>query len=203
MDKEKKKEIKKLKKKAKTIYIYVSAALLFLLAVSVFLYFKLKPKDGTFSTISKASLEKLIEISDLSTLDYTYNAITTVYEEDGTTPKYYVSYDGTVTAGIDMEELDVSTDDEAKTISISLPEVTIQNVSIDMSSLDFIFEEEKYETETVSQEAYKACLNDLNKKASEEDSLLSIARENAIEAMDALISPWVKQLDSNYTVEIK
>lgn len=50
-------------------------------------------------TISKASLEKMLEISDLSTLEFTYNAIANVNDEDGK-PKYHVAYKGKVTDSI-------------------------------------------------------------------------------------------------------
>ena len=50
-------------------------------------------EEGTVTTISKASLEKVFEISELSTVDYSYNAVARAYEEDGATPKYYVAYE--------------------------------------------------------------------------------------------------------------
>ena len=72
-----------------------------------------------------------------------------------------------------------------------------------METMNFIFEKKKYETETVSQEAYAACKEDLEKRVKEEQSLLSMAKENATEAVKALIEPWVQQVDKEYTVEIK
>ena len=155
------------------------------------------------TTITESSLEKVIAISDLSTLDYTYNSITNVLDEDGETVKYHVAYEGVVTAGIDFENIDVAIDEDTKTITISVPEANIQNVDVNMGTLEYIFENKKYETETVSQEAYKACRADLEKKATEEDHLLSVAKENAVDAVSALIVPWVEQLDEEYHVEVK
>lgn len=155
------------------------------------------------TTITKSSLEKVIEISDLSTLDYTYNSITDVLDEDGETIKYHVAYEGVVTAGIDFERVDVSVDEETKKVTITIPEADIQNVDVDMGTLEYIFEEKKYETETVSQEAYKACRADLEKKATEENNLLSVAKENAVDVVNALITPWVEQIDEEYQVEVK
>lgn len=155
------------------------------------------------TTITKSSLEKVIEISDLSTLDYTYNSITDVLDEDGETIKYHVAYEGVVTAGIDFERVDVSVDEETKKVTITIPEADIQNVDVDMGTLEYIFEEKKYETETVSQEAYKACRADLEKKATNENNLLSVAKENAVDVVNALITPWVEQIDEEYQVEVK
>lgn len=107
-------------------------------------------EEGTVTTISKASLEKVFEISELSTVDYSYNAVARAYEEDGATPKYYVAYEGTVTAGIDFSKIVIDIDEDTKIITITLPESEIQNTTVDFGSMDYIFENKKYETETVS-----------------------------------------------------
>ncbi len=153
-------------------------------------------------TITKSSLEKIIKINDMSTLEYTYNAIAHVNDEDGKA-KYHVAYEGTVTAGIDITKVDVSVDEQNKKIKIVIPEAKIQAVDVDIAKMDFIFEKSKYETETVSQEAYKACLEDLEKRANSEDDLLSMAKENAVDSITALITPWVEQIDEEYSVKIK
>lgn len=153
-------------------------------------------------TITKSSLEKIIKINDMSTLEYTYNAIAHVNDEDGKA-KYHVAYEGTVTAGIDITKVDISVDEQNKKIKIVIPEAKIQAVDVDMAKMDFIFEKSKYETETVSQEAYKACLEDLEKRANSEDDLLSMAKENAVDSITALITPWVEQIDEEYSVKIK
>lgn len=163
----------------------------------------LNAKEDRVTTITKSSLEKVLEISDLETLDYTYNSIVDVMDEDGETVKYHVAYEGVVTAGIDFEKIGVSVEDETKTVVITVPEAEVQNVYVDMGTIECIFEKDKYETETVSQEAYHFCCEDLEKKAKEETSLLTIARDNAVEAVNALIAPWVEQMDEEYHVEVR
>lgn len=160
-------------------------------------------EKGKVTTISKASLEKVFEISELSTVDYAYNAVARAYEEDGETPKYYVAYDGTVTAGIDFSKIDIDIDEETKTITLTLPESEIQNTTVDFGSMDYIFENKKYETETISQEAYEMCRADLTERAAEEKDLLVLAKENAVTAVEALVNPWVQQLDEEYKVTIQ
>ena len=61
--------------------------------------------EGEVTTITESSLEDVFEISELQTADYIYNAITKVYDDDGTTLTYYVAYEGTVTAGIDFSNV--------------------------------------------------------------------------------------------------
>lgn len=194
----------KLLKKNRTVIIVSVLLIAVILCIGfIFLPKILKPNGGQVTTISQSSLEKVIEINDLSTLDYTYNAITAVYDEDSTKVKYYVAYEGTVTAGIDFTKIDIQTDEENKKIVITVPEPTIQAVNVNMGTMDFIFENEKYNEETVSQEAYKASIADLKKRAGEEETLLSMAKDNAIAAVKALIEPWVEQIDGEYEVEVK
>ena len=159
--------------------------------------------DGTVTTISEASLEKIFEINELSTVNYAYNAIACAYGDDETTPEYYVAYNGTVTAGIDFGKIDISIDEDAKTITLKIPACEIQDTIVDFGSMEYIFEDDKYETENVSQEAYELCQSDLAKRAEKETDLLELAKENAATAVEALVNPWVNQIDSEYTIKIQ
>lgn len=161
-----------------------------------------KQKEGTVSTISQSALQDVLEISELSTVEYTYNAVASAYKEDGKTLMYRVAYDGKVKAGIDFSKVKIKIDEEKKTIHIKIPEVTIQDYIVDEGSLEYIFEKDKYNKATVSAEAYKLCKADLKKKAGKESELKSLARENAISTVSGLIEPWVKQIDDEYVVNI-
>ncbi len=182
--------------------IAVAAIVLLIICAIVVIPKMLNSDEEKVVTITKSSLEKIIKINDMSTLEYTYNAIAHVNDEDGKA-KYHVAYEGTVTAGIDITKVDVSVDEQNKKIKIVIPEAKIQAIDVDIAKMDFIFEKSKYETETVSQEAYKACLEDLEKRANSEDDLLSMAKENAVDSITALITPWVEQIDEEYSVKIK
>lgn len=159
--------------------------------------------EGTVTTISEASLEKVFEISELSTADYTYNAVAYAYENDGITPKYYVAYEGMVSAGIDFRKIVIDVNQDSKTITLKIPECEIQDTTVDFGSMKYIFKKDNYNTETVSQEAYKLCEADLAERAKMEEDLLSLAKENATDAVEALVNPWVKQIEADYTVNIQ
>lgn len=160
-------------------------------------------KSGTVTTISESSLKEVLEISELSTIEYTYNAIAKAYAEDGTTIRYYVAYEGTVSAGIDFEKIKISVDEEQAVIDVILPEIQIINCNVEAGKLDYIFTEDKYNTAQVSAEAYALCLDDLDARASKEDKLFALARENAVSAIQGLIEPWIKQISDKYTVNVK
>lgn len=159
--------------------------------------------DGIVTTISEASLEEVFEIGELSTADYTYNAVAYAYEDDGITPKYYVAYEGMVTAGIDFSKIIIDVNEESKLITLKIPECEIQDTTVDFGTMEYIFKKDKYNTETVSQEAYKLCEADLAERTNTEEDLLSLAKENATAAVEALVNPWVKQIDTDYTVNIQ
>lgn len=155
------------------------------------------------NTISQSSIEKILDISELSTLEYTYNAVAAGYDEDGKTLLYHVAYEGTVSAGIDFDKLKVKVNPDKKEIRITVPEAKILDCSVNEGSLKYIFEKDEYNTATISADAYKVSKEDLKKKANEETRITELAKENAISAISGLIEPWVDQVDDEYTVIIK
>ena len=161
-------------------------------------------RTSKVTTISKSTLQEIIDINELQTVDYDYNAVATQYDENNE-PIYYVAYMGTVTAGIDFNEIDISVDDINKKVLITLPEVEAQGTRIDMGTLEYIFTKDKYETEDVSQEAYKLCKEDLKARIdAEKDNLLfQTAKENAVSSVEALFKPFIDTIDNSYTLEIK
>ena len=159
--------------------------------------------EGEVTTITKSSLEEVFEISELQTADYIYNAIADVYDEDGETLKYHVAYEGTVTAGIDFSKVTIDIGEEEKKITIHVPDITIQDTVVNAGELDYIYEKDKYDNEGVYKEAYEACQKDLEKRVTSETELLDMARDNAKQVIEVLVSPWVEQIDSEYIVIVE
>lgn len=159
-------------------------------------------KEGAFSTISESSLQKVFEINELDTIEYTYNAITTAKTKSGN-EKYHVSYNGKVYAGIDFAKVKIEHNKMKKEVIITLPEIEIHDVVVDPASLDFIFVDDKYHTETVNAEAHKICMNDLNSRIKKEEMFYETAKGNAISSVEALLKPWIDTLDPKYEVIIK
>lgn len=159
-------------------------------------------KTPAVSTITASTIMDILEISDLSTVDYQYQAITTVYDMDTAKAKYHVFYEGNIKAGIDFEKIDIQIDEAEKKIKITLPQSEIQQTLVDEKSLDFIFEKNRYDKEMVYQEAYTACCKDLAKRMQSDEMLLKMAGENAKAAVEALLLPFMAQLEEQYQVEI-
>lgn len=188
--------------KKKRIILFVGLIILIVVVIS-----SLKVHNENKLTITtKSSLEKIIEISKLSTIEYTYNAIVTKYKNDEVKDdnvEYYVAYNGKVTAGIDFNEINIDVNYKEKKIYITLPDVEIHETNVDMGTLDYIYEKNTSEKDSISQEAYKLCKSDLRKRAENETELLENANENAKSAIEALIKPWIESVDKEIQIEFK
>lgn len=152
--------------------------------------------------ISVSTLEKIINVSELSTFQAVYNGIAKVMNSKDKVD-YYVSYMAKVNAGLEFDQIEIDIDGENKKIIITMPEIEITEVNVDIASLDYIFCNKKANTNTVSQEAYRACIQDVTDESSNEENIYDLAEQNAKNIVKALIHPFVEQLDSEYVLEIR
>ena len=96
-----------------------------------------------------------------------------------------MSYDATVKAGIDFDQVEISVDDETKIISVKLPEIKITDITVDIESMDYIFINDNANTETVSEEAYKQCIDDVTNESNSETAIYELAGQNAKNIVEA------------------
>ncbi len=160
--------------------------------------------EGKVTTISESSLKEILEISQMSTAEYTYNSIVQKFTEDNELA-YSVCYNGIIKAGVDFSEIKLNIDNESRTINVTVPDAKITSVTVEAGKLEYIFADDKYNTETVSSEAYALAVNDLEQKASESQKILNPAKENAISTVKALLNPWSKEIDgeNGYEINVK
>lgn len=160
-------------------------------------------EEGKVTTITESTLEEVIRKSRLYTAEYPYNGYTTVFDGEGNI-KYYVAYEGTVKAGIDVDGMTVRIDENEDTIIVRLPEVSVEEPVVDAGTMEYIFKDEKYHTETVAEEAYRYAKEDLADRVREDADIKACALESAKAAVRALIEPWVNQTADGkvYTVRV-
>lgn len=190
-------------KKRIRFWILVFAVTGIIIVAVIVMLHKRDKEEIHLSVVSETDLKDVLNISELSTLEYTYNSIVAIHEEESEKVKYYVAYEGMVTVGIQFEEIRVTVDEEQKSILLTVPEAEIMDCEVNPGTLEYIFTKEKYNTETVAQEAYKAGCADLKEKAYKETELFAMARENAITSVEALVRPWIEQIDKEYTVSVQ
>ena len=193
-------EVEQRQKKSLLLVVFV-VVLAVIIAAGVFFFMSSSKPEPEI--ISQSTLEKIINVSDLSTFEAVYNGIAKVAnEEDPEEIDYYVSYDAKVKAGIDFEKVDIAVDNENKIITVTVPEIKITDVNVDIASLDYIFFNDKANTATVSEEAYKKCIEDVTNESNNENAIYELADQNAHNIIKALINPFVEQLDAEYELHI-
>jgi len=190
--------------KKKILPIVIGAVALVLVLVIVLVVVVKLGKENKKEIISSATLKEIIEISELSTFETFYNGVAQVMNEKNTDEiDYYVSYEATVKAGIDFEQILIEVDNDEKEIVVTMPEIQINDCDVDIASLDYIFVNEKANNETVTQKAYEACKADVNNECTQEDAIYELARQNAKNVIEALIKPFVSQMDEEYILVIQ
>lgn len=123
-------------------------AVIVLIFISYFLGMKAGVFDAKPQISSDLVKQELQSVKELTTLKYNYTNVGSFENENEfygikipfTLKKFIISYDGQLSAGIDLDEIEVSVDDVNKKINISLPEAKILYHQIDEDSLT-IFDE--------------------------------------------------------------
>lgn len=171
-------------------------------------WFGLKPKVET-TILTSSQLEEVLQIDDLSVCAITYNGVAEVPQKNHPTKvAYYVSYEAEVKASINMEDIDVQIDDnvgegQAKKIIVTLPQLQVKQVNVDMASLDYMFVKKSANTADVSEEAYAACIADAGSECRGNEVFLQMAKENCENMVKALLMPIFENQDETYELVIQ
>lgn len=178
-----------------------------LIAGGVILGISLNSKDsndGSEKVLTKQTLMKFVNVSELSTSTSIYNGVAKVMNEKKPEKvDYYVSYEAKVAAGIDFDKIEITVDPDEKKIVIKLPEAKITNIDVDVASMDFIFVDKRANKSTVTETALKACEADVDAESREQSAILDLAQQNAVNVATALVKPFVEQLDEEYTLTVE
>lgn len=180
--------------KNRVIAAVILALLLIIVVLLIYMRIKLPPESRSTITLSSALFDAL-DIDELSGSSFIYNGIAEIPN-----PKkpekilYNVCYNATVKAGILLHDIDIETDDERKIVTITLPEVIIQSVTVNPSKFDFLPDDAEIDLKTV----LSACKADADMEASTSNKLLDAARENLSSIVEALAVPIID--GSGYTL---
>ncbi len=168
---------------------------------------KTPPKPEVIST---SQLYEVLNVSDLSTYECIYNGVCTVYKDDKKKKvAYYCSYEATVRAGISFQDIKIELidkDDTTKIISVTIPDVIINEPNVKRESLDYIFVDNSYNKTGIGDKAHPKCVEDAKKKSQAEAQIAHLARQNAENIVKGLIEPFVEDVntgDVTYILEIK
>ena len=178
---------------------------IFLVALIVTLWGWFGKANPSITTItSKSSLEDIINLSKLSTFEAIYNGVAEVHDiNDPASIDYFVSYEAKIKAGFDFEKIDISVNESEKKIIVTLPKITLSDPEVDITSLDFIFRDNSANNSSVSEQAYRAAITDAKMSSLNQTAIYDLAAQNAENVVIALVEPFVQQIDSEYSVEVR
>lgn len=181
--------MEKTQKKCKFNIIFFLVVLgLVLVAVVLSIRLSEKPDKVEEKIITSATLKDAIDISELSSAQFTDNGIAKIYKnEKKKKVECYVKYNAQVKAGIDMKDIDFEIDEEAKTIKPILPEIKISSNPVDEKTLSFIPSDTKVELDVV----LKSCKEDAEREAMESSGLIETAENNLKSIIEGLLRPIV------------
>lgn len=150
---------------------------------------------GEEKILVRSTLIDAIDITELSSSQFTYNGIAEIYKNKKSSKvDCYVSYKAKVKAGIDMNDVDFDIDNEKKTVKPILPDIQITANLVEDESLSFIPDDTKKDLKDI----LTACKEDASKEASKSKELIESAEENIKSIIEALLYPV---LDANgYTI---
>ena len=155
------------------------------------------------SVITSSQLEKAVDISELSTAEFIYNGIADKYSDGNLEEtECHIAYASTVKVGIALDQITFTIDEEKKTVTPVLPEITVNTVTVDPDSLSFIPQNPDVELKDIMLEkldpAYLSA-HGFTEEASESKELYQTAEENLQSAIEALLSPILK--NAGYTMQ--
>ena len=195
--------MEKTKSKSKVLILGAGIILGIVLIVISVVAFN-KGNQNEKNVVTTSSLQKIIKVRRLSTSTAVYNGIAKVKNEKKSDKiDYYVAYEAKVSAGIDFDKVDIVVDHEAKKVSIKIPDVYITDVVVDVSSMDFIFNDKSANKSAVTEKAFKACEEDAETESKEQNAILELAQQNAVNAITALVKPFIEQMDKEYTLIVE
>lgn len=196
-------EIKLNVEQNKSIFSIKNIIFVILIIIVLFLgYSKFANKKQQVTISSKSELVKELEISELNSARYYYNGIAKKENSDGKV-QYYVSYEGTVTLGIDFKDIIYEEDPTNKKIIVKLPDLKITSVNVEATSLDFIKLNTKLKDENIHNEAYNLASKHLENTIETDKDFYKKAKKNAEKTIRGLIEPLIKAKDNEYKLEIQ
>ena len=196
-------EIKNERPNIKRLYPIVAILLVIIIALAVVfvLPHKISSDTNQPKIVTISTLQEIVNISKLSTVQFVYNGSAKVDGDNKT--DYHVSYDSIISIGIDFDKVSFESDLEAKKIYVTIPEPEITDISVDIESLDFIFNNKKADKLTTLQSAYEVCIEDARAECEANEKMFSLAEKSIEDAIRALTEPIIDEFSETYTLEFR
>lgn len=153
-------------------------------------------KDGPeiTTTVVSRQLQTMQDLTTAKETDYGFEEFSEGKVSYVNKKKFTMFYSYEIRAGVDLSKAKIAVDNEARTISITLPQAELQSVSVDPDSLKFFDVENSLfngndvtDTADALKEAKAAASNKANKS-----ELLQEANDQAVEIVEKAYAPIAK-----------
>jgi len=196
----------KLKKKTYKKWIVFGLIIVIIVTAGSFIVPRLLESQEMKTDIETlSSLTNIVNSDELSTFQAVYNGIAEVKnEENPSQVDYYVSYKAKVNLGFHFNKVKFTSirDKHIKKITATIPKIEITDINVVFKSMECMFRNDEAETDTVSAQAYQACIADAEKESKKTAEIYNLAEQNAKNIMKALISPFVENQIPDSNIEI-
>ena len=189
----------------KKICLLLIIIILFIFGIKMIIF----NKDGDVKNQVKTILDRVVQKSELETVTITYNVIAKKCKNETNCDKssnnikdfkYVVSCQGTITAGIDFDKVNVEVDEIKKNIIIHIPEASIKG-DPNILSINFLNGNELGAAELTN--ARNLCQETTKERSQSDGKLIPAATEQARIVLEEFYKQWIKAFNSSYTIEIR
>ena len=189
-------------KKRKTITAIVILVIVISVALSIFI-------SLNYNYQAKADTEYLNALvsksSELTTAKLNYTGMTK-YTDEGidiiNKADFTMVYKATVRAGINVDEVEITSDDENKIIYVSIPKATVQEIKIDNSSIEYF--DQKFALfntdEKVDNNKAIALAEEAAEKEAANMGVLELANEQSATLIKGILA---NAIPDGYIIEVK
>lgn len=160
-------------------------------------------------TQMQPELSQMKAISELATMECYYHNVAEYYKEDATwyllwkkDRRFWISYDGIVTLGIDTSELGLEVKGEK--VKITIPEAKVLSSKPDPDSItadSYYYDKNSTKASADDQtEAYKQAEEEMEKKAANDSALLVQAQQRVQSLLEDYVKNMGEVLGKEYTI---
>ncbi len=145
--------------------------------------------------LTSSTLMEVIDIAELSTSQFTYNGIATIYNEKKPEKiDCQIKYDAVVKAKVNMKDIKFDVNEATKKVNVILPEITLNSTLItDTKDGKEHFSYLPEKTELELKQILEVCEKDAEEEAKNSKELLNVAEENLKDTITALLYPIVNE----------
>lgn len=139
------------------------------------------------TTITETSLKKAVSINKLSTAEFTYEGIAEKLNDRGEAV-YHIYYKATATSGMDLSSIEFKIDQDRKTVTPILPEVSVYDPVVDESAIEYLPKNANIDL----REVIEICKQDALKEVEKAPAFKEASSRNMRSTIEALLVPLLE-----------